>query len=293
MKPILGTTKLVGVFGHPVGHSLSPVMHNAAFDALGMDWCYVPFEVAPQALAGAIRSLIPLGIVGVNLTIPHKEQALALVDEVDAQAMRVGAINTIHQDQGRLIGYNTDGAGFLRPLSELPMNLEGSQVVVLGAGGAAKGVAFALAEARAARIWIFNRTASRAESLARLVSEAPGLRTEVIPGGWECEDMKRALEQAQLLVNATPIGMSPHDDQLVPVPEEALHPDLMVYDLVYHPLKTGLLQLAESRGCRTMSGVKMLVYQGAVSFRIWTGVDAPAQVMEQAILEQLAEQCPN
>ena len=320
---VSGSTKIVGVFGHPVTHTLSPAMHNAAFTALGLPFVYVPFPVAPQSLGVALRALPALGIVGVNLTIPHKEAALPFMDEVSEEAQRVGAVNTVHCVEGRLLGDNTDGRGFYQPLVEAGVEVRGRKVVVLGAGGAARAVVSRLVR-EGAGVILANRTRARAE---RLAEEVGGTAVQVIDWDGQRPDLSRspigdALNGACLLVNTTQVGMYIVDrtedrteDRTVdktedrtgnkkegetgrseveldsipfPIPLEAFHPHLMVYDLVYNPIETKLLQVARLRGCATLTGVKMLVYQGAAAFERWTGVWPPTDIMEHAVEAGLA-----
>jgi shikimate dehydrogenase len=287
---VRGTTKVVGVFGWPVAHSLSPPMHNAAFAALGLDYIYVPFAVAPESLERAIVGLDSLGIVGVNLTIPHKERVVPLLDEITEEARLVGAVNTVHCVNGRLLGDNTDGRGFYAPLKEQGLAVAGQRVVVLGAGGAARSVVFQLAR-EGAKVALTNRTPERAERLAQEVRDAgfpaDAVRT-LAPD--DVDGLAAALLDASLLVQTTRVGMHPEPEALPPVPLTAFHPDLLVYDLVYNPIQTRLLQEAEARGCRTMTGVKMLVYQGAVAFQRWTGQWPPTEVMEKAVLEGMRDE---
>ena len=284
---ITGTTRIVGVLGYPVKHSLSPDMHNAAFDALGMDWCYVPFEVAPDHLEPALRGLAALGVVGVNLTIPHKRAVVAHLDEVRGDAEITGSVNTVHFEGERLIGYSTDGDGFLGALGALPVEPKKARAVVLGAGGSAAAIVVALARAGAARITIANRTAERAQALVELMASRPGLGTEIAAVPWHPEAVGGAVEDANLLVNTTSVGMKGNPEQTLPVPAEALRPDLAVYDIVYTPLETSLLRMARKVGCPALGGARMLVLQGAVSFGLWTGVDPPVEVMEKALMAGL------
>lgn len=286
---VRGSTKVVGVFGHPVEHSLSPAMHNAAFAALELPFIYVPFPVQPEAIGPAVRSLPALGIVGVNLTIPHKESVLPFLDEVTQEARDVGAVNTVHCVTGRLLGDNTDGRGFSEPLREMGFSVGGRRAVILGAGGAARAVVFRLAR-EGARLILTNRTPERAERLAEAVQEA-GFSAEavqVLPMD-DTPRLAAALAEAELLVNTTRIGMHPDENSVPPVPLQAFHQDLLVYDLVYNPVETQLLKLAREAGCRTLTGVKMLVYQGAAAFQRWTGVWPPTDVMEAAVLRGLSE----
>lgn len=277
---ISGGAKVLGVIGHPIGHSLSPAMHNAAIRALGLDCVYVPFDVPPDDLPKAIAGIRALGIAGVNITVPHKEAVIGLLDEVDSDAQAVGSVNTIVNDGGRLIGYSTDGAGFERSLTESGFSLEGCLAVVLGAGGAGRAVVFALARA-GARVVLFDAASGKAERLAKDV----GVRRGQVLSVQESE-LRAALDRANLLVNCTPIGMYPNQDG-IPIPEELLKPEMLVYDLVYNPVKTRLLAAAEAIGAHTVSGAKMLVYQGALSLKLWTGAEPPVGIMEAAVLDRL------
>ncbi len=284
---VRGSTKVVGVFGFPVEHSLSPAMHNAAFAALQLSYIYVPFAVQPDRIGPAVRSLSALGIVGVNLTIPHKESVLPFLDEITQEARDVGAVNTVHCVDGRLLGDNTDGQGFYTPLRERGVDLAGKAVVVLGAGGAARAVVFRLAR-EGARITLANRTPERAERLAQAVAEAglPAGTVQTVAMD-DSKGLADAIAGADLLVHTTRVGMVPETDALPPVPLEAFHPNLLVYDLVYNPVETRLLQQARFRGCRVLNGVQMLVYQGAAAFQRWTGHWPPTDVMERAVLQGL------
>jgi shikimate dehydrogenase len=284
---VSGHTKVIGVFGFPVEHSLSPAMHNAAIAALRLSFIYVPFAVRPDQIGPAIQSLRALGIVGVNLTIPHKESVLPFLDEITEEARDVGAVNTVHCIEGRLLGDNTDGRGFFEPLREMGVAVAGKRVVVLGAGGAARAVVFRLAR-EGAQITLANRTRERAERLAAAVAAAGLGRASVHATTLEpTQELADAIAGAELLIHTTRVGMHPETDALPPVPLEAFHSNLLVYDLVYNPVETLLLKQAQARGCRTLTGVKMLVYQGAVAFQRWTGHWPPTEVMERAVLHGL------
>jgi shikimate dehydrogenase len=290
LPSVNGKTRILGVFGFPVEHSLSPAMHNAAIAALGLNYLYIPFSVLPEDIGPAIRSVVSLGIIGVNLTIPHKERVLPFLDRIAPEALAVGAVNTVHNDNGQLVGYNTDGEGFAGPLNELGFGLRGKRAVVLGAGGAARSVVFRLARENAA-VTIVNRTLERAERLA----EEARIATDFVRGGARvsCLDfcdragLRDALAGAELLVNTTSVGMSPHDGDLPPIPPQAFHPALFVYDLIYNPRETRLMAEARAAGCRTLNGVRMLAWQGAAAFEIWTGVRPDVRVMETAVEQQL------
>jgi len=281
-KPLSGRTRVVAVFGYPVQHSLSPGMHNAAFQALELDYVYVPFNVHPDDLENALGGIRALGIVGANLTIPHKERAVELLDSVSPEALQIGSVNTVHNVDGILKGYSTDGEGFMRSLEAEGKSADGSRAVVLGAGGSARAVVHALA-VHGAQVSVVNRTASRAVDLAEQLSGVlPGGRGSVRAIALDSTEARNAIEEADLLVNCTSVGMHPNTEEQ-PIPSEWLHDRLFVYDLIYNPLKTRLLEAAEAAGARGANGVGMLVYQGAISFEIWTGRKPPTEIMEQAI----------
>ena len=282
MTKISGTTKVVGVWGHPVGHSRSPVMHNAALAKLGLDWVYVPFEVAPGNVGAAVEAVRALGLVGVNVTVPLKELVLPYLDEIDEDAARIGSVNTICNRNGKLTGYSTDGAGFLRSLKEVGQETENRQVYLLGAGGSARAVGFALAS-RGCFCTIANRTAARAEALAADINAVYPNRAEA--AGWGT-----GTKPFDLLVNTTSVGMSPRVGEMPSLPPGVLAAKPFVYDLIYAPMQTRLLAEAEAAGCKAMNGVKMLVQQGAVSLSLWTGLpvpDIPVAAMERAVLATL------
>ena len=263
-------------------------MHNAALASLGLPYIYVPFRVPPEALERALHSLSTFGIVGVNLTIPHKEQALPLVDEVTDEAREVGAINTVHCLDGRLIADNTDGRGFYQPLKDAGFDARGRTAVLIGAGGAARSVVFRLAREGVETIWLANRTLERADRLARAVGAAGYGEHRVKPLSLDdSEALGLAIRGADLLVHTSRLGMYPEVNELPPIPLASLHRNLFVYDLVYNPIQTRLVSEARSRGCAVLGGAKMLVYQGAAAFERWTGIWPPMDVMEAALISTL------
>jgi shikimate dehydrogenase len=269
--------KVYAVLGDPVAHSLSPIMHTAAFARLGMDALYLAFQVSQEQLGAAIRGAQSLGFGGLNLTIPLKEAALQYV-EPEAVAEQIGAVNTVDFATGQAVGYNTDGLGSLQALKETVGDLTGRTVLILGAGGAAKAIAFYL-DAAGAMVRLANRNKARAEELAQRLKNAAaiGLGTE----------LARQLEAADILINATSVGMHPRVDETL-VTAEMMRPDLVVFDIVYNPLETRLLKEARRAGVKTcISGVKMLVYQGAASFKLWTAREPPIKVMERAVIDAL------
>jgi len=277
MTGVTGRTKIVGVWGHPVSHSRSPAMHNAAFRELGLDWAYVPFDVAPSDVEAALSGLLALGIVGVNVTVPLKESVLPYLD-LSVEARQIGSVNTITQRDGKLYGDSTDGRGFLRSLDEAGYSTGGCRALILGAGGAARAVVFALAS-QGSFCQIANRSPARAESLAADVNRAyPG---SAITAKWGL-----GTEPFDLLVNTTSLGMRPNEGEMPALPPDVFAGHPFVYDLIYTPEMTRLLSLAESAGCMTLNGIPMLVHQGALSLSIWTGVpveNVPVGVMEQAV----------
>jgi len=280
---VFGNTQIFGVMGWPVEHSLSPVMHNAAFEALGIHAVYVPFPVKPEDLGKATMSLRALNVSGVNVTVPHKGAVTEFLDEIDTTAKRIGAVNTIVQKNRKLYGYNTDGPGFMLSLrKDGHFDPAGKKAVVLGSGGAAGAVAMALAEAGVRRLVIANRDKNRAEVLAKRVIKH--YERETLPVAL---DESRALywliRESDILVNATSVGLA-GNDRLTLNPN-CLHNKLFVFDLVYR--ETALLKSAKRRGLKTLDGLGMLVSQGARSFEIFTGKRAPFRVMRTAAEQAL------
>ncbi len=275
---VTGNTQIFGIMGYPIGHSLSPVMHNAAYEALGVHAVYVPFEVKPEDLGKATMCLRALGISGVNVTLPHKSGVIEFLDDLDASAKQIGAVNTIVQRGGKLYGYNTDGAGFLLSLrKDGHFDPAGKRVVVLGAGGAAAAVAMTLAGAGARKVVIANRTKSRAEVITKRVQRHHD--KEALPVALdEARALYWLIKESDLLVNATSVGLTGHATP--GINPNALHPKLMVCDLIYR--ETPLLRMAKKKGLKTLDGLGMLVSQGAKSFEIFTGKRAPFKVMRNA-----------
>jgi len=283
---IKGTTKMTGLFGCPVHHTFSPAMHNASFEALGLDYVYLPFEVRPEDLEGAVKSLIPLGIAGVNVTIPHKEKVIPFLDEVSPEAGLIGSVNTIQVKDRRLIGYNTDAYGFKKSLKEvLGVELRSKRVFVMGAGGASRAVCFQAAISGAEEIVIADIEAGRAETLCRAVAgKFPSCRVGTCPV--EAPAIHKVLAGKDLFVNATPIGMKPDDSPVIQA--GWLSPDASVFDLIYNPEETRLLREARERGHKTTNGIGMLVYQGAKAFEIFTGRKPPVETMLRVFKGKLA-----
>jgi shikimate dehydrogenase len=286
VPPIYGHTRVAAVIGWPIEHSVSPPMHNAAFRALGLDWCYVALAVPPERLAGAIAGARALGLRGLNVTVPHKQALLPLMDELTPAARAIGAANTVIMADGRLRGHNTDAAGFIRALREAGVAPEGRRALVLGAGGAARAVVYALALA-GARITLLNRTPERAAALAAEF-DALNPAAQVQAGALDAATLARLAPGAQLVVNTTPLGMWPHGEGC-PWPDEVPYPPgAFCYDLIYNPRETALMRLARAAGAGAASGLGMLVHQGAEAFECWTGVAAPVEVMYRACAATLA-----
>jgi shikimate dehydrogenase len=274
------------VLGHPVGHSISPRMQNAALAAMRLDGVYVAFDVAPGRLPEAVRGLRALGIAGANVTIPHKEAMPGLLDRVEPEAALIGAVNTVVPRDGGLIGANTDAPGFLASLRAEGVEPAGARAVLLGAGGSARAVAVALAGA-GATVALVNRTEARAEGLVALLNERVRAGCAV-HRPWSGAVLEELLAESQLLVNCTSLGMYPEVDAMPELPERALGPHLAVYDLIYNPWETRLLRAARARGCRAINGAGMLAWQGALALERWTGRAAPVALMKQVIQDALA-----
>ena len=282
---ISGKTKICALIGDPIEHTMSPVMHNVAFEKLGLEYVYIPLRVKAEELAQAVKGLKALNICGFNITIPHKVAVIPLLDGLDPLAEKIGAVNTVVSEDGSLRGYNTDAEGFLRALLERGIEPEGKNVVVLGAGGASRAISYILAE-RDARLTILNRKLELdwAVELARRLYE--DFEKEVKALELRADYLAAVLQEADILINATSVGMSPDSDES-PVPAELLKPDLVVFDIVYNPIRTKLLKEAKTAGGMTIEGIDMLVWQGALAFEKWTGQAAPFDLMRKEAVEAL------
>jgi len=275
-----GSSSVFGIFGHPVRHSLSPLMHNAALQACGIDSIYVPFDVHPGHLAEAIAGVRALGIRGINLTIPHKTGVIPYLDELDESAAAAGAVNTVKNEDGRLTGYNTDGDGLLRSLAEeFTFSAGNSAIVVIGAGGAAGGAIAAMCRAGARQITIVNRSRDKSAQLASVMTKRyPDTDLSTVGYG---EQLAPFLHKADLLVNTTSLGMN--GENIEGVDLEALDPAAIVYDMVYAPPVTPLLQEARRLAIRHANGLGMLAAQGELAFHIWTGILPPPGLMKRVL----------
>jgi shikimate dehydrogenase len=280
----------LGVFGDPIAHSLSPQMQNAALPACGIDMQYARFHIRASELRSALLLLRRLDFVGINLTVPHKIAGFTQIDETDESAARIEAVNTIRVRDGKLIGSNTDGDGFLRAVrTEFSMDLRDLRVMIIGAGGGTgRAIAWQCALEGSERLVLVNRTVEKANALAEQLRPlfsgprvlGPTMRLEAI--AWNESTMRIRLGDIDLIVNATPLGMNPSDPS--PVPTRLLAPHHIVFDCVYGPSKTGLVRAAEEAGARGANGLSMLLYQGALSFAIWFNREAPIEAMRAALL---------
>ena len=285
---ITGKTRICGLIGDPVEHTMSPAMHNAAYRQMGLDYIYLPFRVRAEELGKAIDGMRAFNIRGLNVTIPHKVAVIPFLDKLDALAEKIGAVNTIANDKGVLTGYNTDATGFLRALLEKGIEPQGKNVLVLGAGGASRAVSLILADNGAERLIILNRAeeldwahklAASINQLYQIDAKASELTRQNLAG---------YIEKTDVMVNATSVGMTPNVEGS-PVDADLLRPGLVVFDVVYNPLRTRLLRDAEAAGAKIISGVEMLVWQGVLAFEKWTGQEAPPDLMRQEAIKQLEE----
>jgi shikimate dehydrogenase len=286
MPPIPdASTQLCAIFGHPVGHSLSPAIHNAAFAQLNLDLAYVAHDVAPSDLPAAMTAIRTLRYRGLSITIPHKTNAMRLVDVVDDTARRIGCINTVVNDNGVLRGYNSDGLGALEALRQANAEPRGAEVLILGSGGAARALAVTLAaQAFPRRLTLLGVVEPELNALAETVRELN--TTEVVAQPLNPETLAQAIASANLLLHATPVGMAPAGDQSL-VPPALLHAGLTVFDAVYTPRRTRLLRDASEKGCRVIEGLEMFLGQALVQFELWTGKPAPRDTMRAVIERRL------
>lgn len=275
---ITGSTNIAGLIGHPVEHSFSPPMHNAAFNALNMDWTYVAFDVESSNLKSAIDGARSLNIKGLNVTIPHKIEVMKYLDEIDEVARLIGAVNTI--DFRNMKGYNTDGIGAVKAIEEVT-SIKNKNVVVAGAGGASRAISFYIAKYGAESITILNRNVDKASNLAKDINLIDDVKPDSISqiNDYVCE--------ADILIDTTPVGMHPNVDADAIVGADDMHEDLVVFDAVYNPNETSLIKQAIKANAKPVYGIKMLLYQGVESFKIWTGQNPPVDVMEEALRKTL------
>ncbi len=280
MGRIKGSTQLTCIIGSPVDHSKSPYMHNLAFEKLGLDYAYMAFDIKEGSLKQGVDGLRTLNVRGFNITMPHKQEVMKYLDKIEEDAKLIGAVNTVLNNNGKLIGYNTDGKGFIKSLEERNVKYIDEKIVIIGAGGAAKAIAIELALKGVENIVIVNRTLEKAEAISHTINkniEGSESRSLVL----DEKLLKEELKDASILINTTSVGMGDSIDKNIIKNEDTLDKDLFVADLIYNPVKTKFLSMAEEKGCRIMNGLDMLVYQGALVFKIWTGADMPVEVMKK------------
>lgn len=278
---ITGSTNIVGLIGNPVEHSFSPQMHNAAFKALNLDYTYVAFDVNPTDLKTAINGAKSLNIKGFNVTIPHKINVINYLNTLDDIAKLIGAVNTI--DFKNLKGYNTDGIGAIKAIEEID-SVKNKNIVIAGAGGASRAISFYLAKYGADKITILNRNIDKAKNLANDILNSnliEDIKTDSI------SQINDYLNDSDILINTTPVGMSPNINDKPIATADNMHEDLIVFDAVYNPNETVLLKEAIKANAKPVYGIKMLLYQGAESFKIWTGQNPPIDVMEEILIKTL------
>ncbi|OGW01675.1 MAG: shikimate dehydrogenase [Nitrospinae bacterium RIFCSPLOWO2_02_39_17] len=283
---------ILGIIGYPIGHTLSPLMHNTAIKQLGIDYIYFPFEVKKGNIRIAIGGLKGLGIKGINVTIPHKESVIPYLDSLDEDARLIGAVNTIKLDGDKLNGYNTDGRGFSESLKrDAHEEVKGRSVVILGAGGAARAIAIQIALEGAERIVIANRTIERGEKLAGYINakcKMQSAKCKVKTVSLKDNSLVEYFREADIIINTTPVGMKGYNQLLFAY--DYISNRHLVCDIVYRPLETKLLKEADKKGARTLNGLGMLVYQGSLSFKIWTGYEMPVEVVKKTLMEELSKE---
>ncbi|MBU2590651.1 MAG: shikimate dehydrogenase [Nitrospinae bacterium] len=284
----MGTTKALGIFGWPISHTLSPAMHNFSIRECGLDYTYIPFAVSPENLAKGVEAIRTLGFRGINVTIPHKEKIIPYLDELDCGAELIGAVNTVVCEGDTLVGYNTDGAGFIESLKETTdTSPRGKRVVIFGAGGAAKGIAVALLSEGIEELIVVNRSGARGKALASNLKTNFGV--EVAVDSIPLAELSGALiNSADILINATSVGMKNGDSDLFDY--DIISEKHIVCDIVYRPLNTTLLEKASQSGAKTVNGLGMLIHQGALSFRLWTGAGMPVDKVRRFLEETLREE---
>ena len=281
---ITGKTKLLGVIGAPIAHSLSPIIQNAALHAAGLDYVYAALPVRADALASAVRGLYDAGIAGFNVTIPFKTAIIPLMDALSEDARRIQAVNTVVVEDGRLVGYNTDVAGFLAGFAERGIALTGKNVVLIGAGGAARAALWGVLRSGVSSVAIGVRSVEKGAALAADFAADGDVRAV----SFDDAAWITACSDADIVVQTTPLGMTPHTDAMPPVDMAALKDDAVLYDLIYTPAETRFLREARARGCETINGETMLVAQGAEAFHLWTGKRPDVELMKRVLREELA-----
>ena len=280
MIPITGHTRLTALLGSPVAHSISPLMHNEAFQLLDLDYTYLCFEVNEETLPAAVDGLKACGIRGFNLTMPNKNKIVELLDELSPAARLIGAVNTVVNDDGHLTGYNTDGVGYMQAVKDAGYDITGKTITIMGAGGAATAICAQAALDGVEKIHIFARETSRfwdrTQKLAENINSTRPCKA-VLHENKDTAALAQAISESALLLNATSVGMAPNTEGTIIEDTSLYHPDLIVSDVIYNPRETRFLKEAREAGCRTFNGMYMLLYQGAEAFRLWTGKEMPVK----------------
>lgn len=271
------------VIGHPIEHSMSPVMHNAALNELSLDYVYLAFDIPPSALEKTILGFKNSNIKGINVTIPHKEAIIYYLDKLDPLSKQIGAVNTVKNEEGVLLGRNTDALGAKQALIDAGFKIEGKKALILGAGGAARAISFALSE-KIDEIFISNRTEERAIKLAKELQDKAKIRA--IGKDMSEKTLRTLAYSVDLLINTTPVGMYPEID-ISPISKDLLNENLFIFDIIYNPLQTRLLKDAKEIGSKTLNGLDMFINQGALAFEWWTGKKPNVKLMKDKIIEQL------
>jgi len=282
---ITARTNVLCVIGHPIEHSMSPIMHNAALKDLSLDYVYVAFNIPPNDLKKAVLGFKMFSIKGINVTIPYKEKVIPYLDEIDPLAEKIGAVNTIKNEGKYLIGKNTDASGAKKALLDAGCEITGKKALILGAGGAAKAVSFAISEDLDA-VYIVNRTEKRAIKLAKDLTNKTTVKA--VGKNMSINTLKNIVNDVDILINTTPLGMYPNIEES-PVSEEILHSNLFIFDIVYNPLETRLIKEARKIGCKTLGGLDMFVNQGALAFEWWTGKKPNLNLMKEKVVEFLGK----
>lgn len=283
MTQITGHTKLTGLLGSPVSHSISPAMHNEAFKQLNLDYVYLAFDVKLEKLDSAVEGLRAMNVRGFNLTMPHKNAMCALCDSLSPAAEIIGAVNTVVNENGHLIGYTTDGTGYMRALKEDGHDITGKKMTLLGAGGAATSIFVQAALDGVSEISIFNRRSpfwERAQNIIHTLAERTNCKITL----YDYDDpaiLKREISESAILTNGTSVGMAPNIEQSLITDTSVFHKDLIVSDVIYNPRETLLLKQAKKAGCKTQNGLYMLLYQGAEAFKLWTGQEMPVEIIKE------------
>ncbi len=272
---VSGKTKITGIFGHPIEHTLSPLMHNAAFADRGLDMYYLAFEVLPADLPDAVKAIKALNMLGVNITVPHKVNVMPQLDEINTEAKFIGAVNTVVNKNGKLTGHNTDGLGFMSSLAEAKISTAGKTILIVGAGGASRAISYYLSQVKDSKLLLYDIDRPKAE---KLVNDLGKIRKNVS----FISDIKN-IGKPDIIINATPLGL--HVDDPLPLNPEHIKSEMVVYDLVYK--NTNFLQEAEKRGAKTLDGSGMLLWQGVLAFELWTGVKPPVDVMRKVLLSHI------